>query len=575
MSPLDETKVAGHEAKEVDSHSGRPENVGSPKGGGFDNLQVPQTPGRQSQRPRRESKSKDHAEILYSIVCKTLNGLRTDEYELRANPFTKTVLHEKPRPPSSSVIRVVIEARGALDASPGAVRLFPDIAGPYGPPHQLPSVARFPQSPRPPNFTPHPQRFDEDDEDSDGERSYMRERRVELPRPVVVPRRIVSSEQGDSDDSPTNDTQNVGEVPTQRYPPVSVQLPFDDINYESDSNGLDEKEGSLRGDDTSNIASDIASAQVRDANMRVGVDYVRSRPKTLKELVDDGEFRATAVEVTSIHIHSQPLIALIRSFIREYPLQTLKGEWIILRAPFHILAHYYKSLVALRDGEGHDSAKSFGSGDAKDTQLIKPLDQETKSHLGILLNYFEPIYAKDFMPEEVRFNNTGVVTYPFLWFLFKPGTNVYARRGGKLAGFVFERYEMLSVVDQQNVTRYFWVAICWNLTFNGRRIVRSQQRFTIKRFKGEREIQSLPVFPSIYLDTVDGGKTRTKLQELGEKFYGIIREGPSHVHYAGPTWDLDRIPSRDPQQRWQKKKPEIVRTSFFIGSSLYNTTLGI
>lgn len=45
---------------------------------------------------------------------------------------------------------------------------------------------------------------------------------------------------------------------------------------------------------------------------------------------------------------------------------------------------------------------------------------------------------------------------------------------------------------------------CKRLTYDGGRIVRASSKFKVTKFRGERQIISLPVFPSTYLDSSDG-----------------------------------------------------------------------
>lgn len=121
------------------------------------------------------------------------------------------------------------------------------------------------------------------------------------------------------------------------------------------------------------------------------------------------------------------------------------------------------------------------------------LDEETLHDLNVLLDYFRPLYTKNFGAEDLR-HTLGFASYDLLWFLFKPRTNVYAKSGGKIAGFVLEGGDYKSHKGDE-----WWGAYCWNLSYNGKRIVKEWHSFTLTKFRGEKQITSLPLFPSRYV----------------------------------------------------------------------------
>jgi hypothetical protein len=303
---------------------------------------------------------------------------------------------------------------------------------------------------------------------------------------------------------------------------------------------------------------------------------VNDRPaQSLKEVLNKGIFRASAVTWKQINIYSRNLLKLLRSVVQRYPGQSLKGKTIVVDAPFEMLAHYYNDLNDLRNRTLDIQAKASHEGfdEEQPGQCIQAdlLDEATLHDLNVLLRAFKWHYVKNFAPEEARYH-LGVTSHGLIWFLFKPGVDVYARIGGKVAGFVFERCEKRGRPPRPPPGDYlqggdrsesFWVIHCWSLTYNGRRVVKTSHEFYIDKFRGERQITSLPVFPSIYLDNSDCGKMRARLQDLGEKYYNILRQSPAHMQYCGLAWDLEHDDVRDETaQRWQKWKPEIVCTVY-------------
>jgi hypothetical protein len=354
-----------------------------------------------------------------------------------------------------------------------------------------------------------------------------------------------------------------GEVPRYpRSPPPRRVVNYSDFNSEvSDDN------------DEDFLEDERFEGPTRNSTLRAD----GRAPMSLQEVLDKGIFRASVVSWTEIHIHSRNLQRLLRTVVQRYPGQSLKGEKIVVRAPFDMLAHYYNDLNALQNGASDVLAKARRDASNDTEQLEVPentdlLDGATIYDLKVLLRAFKLHYAKNLAPEEARYN-VGVTSFGLLWFLFKPGVDVYARIGGKFSGFVFERCEKRGGMGDR--ARYderikpaesghvYYVAHCWNLTYNGHRIVKTWHEFYIDKFRGERQITSLQVFPCIYLDHSDGGKTRARLQDLGEKYYNIIRQSPAHKVYCGMTWDLEREDPRDETERWQKGKPDIVNTIYW------------
>ena len=302
----------------------------------------------------------------------------------------------------------------------------------------------------------------------------------------------------------------------------------------------------------------------------VGEDHDKS-----EETKPIERFRPSEVTLRSIAIHSKSLLTLFRSLIVHYPSQSLTGDSILVSDPFTILGHYYKDFIAIRDGAGKTVDERILYADEIDNPVDLPkdrilIDEETKSHLGLLLKSFEQEYKIGYKREQERYD-VGFAPYDMLWFLFRPGAEMYARVGGKLTGFVCER-----TVEMQQKDQLWWEIHCWNLTYDGHKIIRTSHKFKIYRYRGEREILSLAVFPSTYLDAVDGGKTRSKIHELGEKSYSIIRQSPAHMLYTGQCWDLDRRRGRESVEKWARRRPDTVQeTDPAFTYSFLTTRLGI
>lgn len=282
-------------------------------------------------------------------------------------------------------------------------------------------------------------------------------------------------------------------------------------------------------------------------------------PGSIDTHVDLGGFRASASNIRYIQIYSPHLLSLFRVLVWDYPGYNLNGTMLSLNWPFKMLAHYYDDLVTLRDrAPGPTPTVTSQAKYPPVTDIV--IDEKTQSDLKVLLRVFEPIFVKEFLPEVLR-HKQGVVTFRLLWLLFKPGMLTYGKVGGKHSGFVVEAGPELASKPPQPVQGSYHEINCWHLSYDGRYITAPQQRFTIWQFQGEVPINSLTVFPCQYLDSVDGGKAKDALVELGKKFYGIVKTAPAHMRYSGPTWTRNKVPTTSKPDSVSEKQAQISLTN--------------
>ena len=189
-----------------------------------------------------------------------------------------------------------------------------------------------------------------------------------------------------------------------------------------------------------------------------------------------------------------------------------------------------------------ESSRDFETGELwKDHDFGEErCDQATAYHIGVLLAFLAPAYYRQIIPE-LELHDSGNASFDKLWNLFQPGIDVYATVNGQYAGFVVLSCETHpakkdSTDREQGVERV--VVSAWNLAYVGHRIYRDAKNFVIPFFKGTREITSLEVIPTRYLDKdlKNGQKSRrVQLQERGQKYYEMIRNNPAYRAYKGHT----------------------------------------
>jgi hypothetical protein len=252
------------------------------------------------------------------------------------------------------------------------------------------------------------------------------------------------------------------------------------------------------------------------------------------------KYQLESFRVHSLLVHSPHLQALLRSVIVYYPSFNLKGNKIEILHPFKPLMHYYNDLVALKMDSERDKVEeshpieNFSPGETTNQTQPKALDKDTLHALDVLLEYLRPTFLSTLQPEESRYRE-GMASYDLLWFLFKPGTDVYARVDGKIAAFVVAEFHQSESRGKDKS-----IINCWSLAYKSRRVMKVKSQFTIWEFIGEKEIISLPVFPCTYLDKTDKGKTRASIEALGAKYYEILKQVPTFRAYSGHAWGKQR-----------------------------------
>jgi hypothetical protein len=229
-------------------------------------------------------------------------------------------------------------------------------------------------------------------------------------------------------------------------------------------------------------------------------------------------------------------------------------------SPFKMLFHCYHDLQRLlEEGQAEEKAGLKGTED-KATEIDEA--KERNRELSVLLDYLRPRHLNLIKPAEDRFRD-GVSAYDMLWLLYKPGCDVYGKVGGMLTGFVLasakeDSRRFTSPANGDERWEHFWTIKSWHLDYINGKFVRVSRSFKINKYDGEKDITTLPVFPSQYLDLSDGGRTRRNLENRGKMYFEYARAAPVHLRYKGPAWDHRIYP------RVWKKEPKLVRLALII-----------
>ncbi|TPX12710.1 uncharacterized protein E0L32_000887 [Thyridium curvatum] len=225
------------------------------------------------------------------------------------------------------------------------------------------------------------------------------------------------------------------------------------------------------------------------------------------------------VRLKQLVIHSHMIIAAVRRAVRYYPSQKFNTEDLVIEEPYMLLQHHVEELKSIREL----SEQGLGVEPRNAEQELK--FQESQ-HLAALLNFLQKSSATDIEEERER-HKRGMCTFRMLWLLFKPGTTVYADICGTLSAYVVRKFKIF----RGGYSKEYNISI-WNLVYDGKYVGRSKSMVTIAQFEGERQIQSMKVFPSEFHDREDGGRLRQQLETNGESWFSLIRG--AQVYYEGP-----------------------------------------
>lgn len=238
-----------------------------------------------------------------------------------------------------------------------------------------------------------------------------------------------------------------------------------------------------------------------------------------------------------LEIHSSPLLHALNAVLQfhtpdeqkdDYGFRVTAENSTSLQAgrfqfPYVDLYHNIDELVAYKskvDGSRQNHSEEY--------------NKECDRHIDILVKYLNNQPAVEFSKAKVAWSQKiPVTTFNWLWLLFRPGSDVYVRERGCFNAYVIEYVSNISR-DSTSRPRPYQVKV-WNLDYDGKAFGRSSRIVSVPVFDGEREIQSLPIFPVCFHRDKEGNMPlRDVLIERGKKFVKVIKQ-PTYQEYTGPS----------------------------------------
>lgn len=160
-------------------------------------------------------------------------------------------------------------------------------------------------------------------------------------------------------------------------------------------------------------------------------------------------------------------------------------------------------------------------------------NEECDRHIDILIEYLYQQSSISLQEAEQLWSQpVPRTTFNAYWLLLKPGSTVFVRDGYDLNAYVIESATG-GPFESGDSTRYRqYTVMLWNLDFDGNKLSRSERIVEVPLFDGERDITSLPLFPTRFHENED--EKRRELIERGKTFVNVVR-APAFREYSGPS----------------------------------------
>jgi len=186
-----------------------------------------------------------------------------------------------------------------------------------------------------------------------------------------------------------------------------------------------------------------------------------------------------------------------------------------------------------------------------------PTDRETIQHLQLLVELFDTDLKPMFdMRYCIKQSTLTHITYNDLWHLFENGQDVTTSdsnprvyrvlrctggretlaKHGLFADLQAPAYIDTNYLQKSDIRNDSFIVECVSFEFDGQQYGPVQQIFTIRKYDGEKQITSLPIYPLSF--SLDRDKIRERLIERGRFYLELSRvEHATHKHYMGLTLD--------------------------------------
>lgn len=210
----------------------------------------------------------------------------------------------------------------------------------------------------------------------------------------------------------------------------------------------------------------------------------------------------------SIVVQSSYLKSILGEVFAEYSGITTTLKKLVFKAPFHCFFYEWHRLE----------------------KIVREIqDPERKSHARLLRKILRS-ELKETISLSNDLSQNGVVTYDYLWTIFKPGVDIYTFEDG------YDRiYRLQSTQYVSNLSSQYFQPTVHEIDCEGDGFGYNWKQIPIHRFPGTRQIQDLDAFPASFHPRL--GEVKEALKKRGEMFRMIHLKPYYYGAYKGIVID--------------------------------------
>ncbi|KAL1749228.1 P-loop containing nucleoside triphosphate hydrolase protein [Schizophyllum fasciatum] len=203
---------------------------------------------------------------------------------------------------------------------------------------------------------------------------------------------------------------------------------------------------------------------------------------------------------STVEIKPRPLKDILNAVMPDYPGVSFATASVELTLPNQAVFHHREELRrVVSEGE-------MGT-------------EEGRRQLEFFLDWYEET-EKDLVDNYQNLTEQGLITYPMLWTIFKPGSTVYAPLHGQPRAF--------RLTQSSQARDYFNLQVTYT-DYDGRKFGAARTQVHIFPFSGTRAINKLTAYP--LANHVRSEHVRALLIKRGRRFEAL--QGKQYLQYSG------------------------------------------
>ena len=163
--------------------------------------------------------------------------------------------------------------------------------------------------------------------------------------------------------------------------------------------------------------------------------------------------------------------------------------------------------------------------------------------MKLLYSFLKPLYEDRIRPcLEALSKPVHRIPFDMLWYLFRPGIDVYVTSGDMVSVSVVRaiKYDLEQTEWQSSATPSYWEVDTWHLLTNGSRIARVKDTIRLRSYSGFRDVTTLAICPVSYWDATDNGARRERILQQNKVYVQALKAGNMLMNYDGPDLTTQR-----------------------------------